>query len=87
MAKAEQITETVVKGITLTLTVEEADAILYLLGEITDGWEECSHGPTAERHMTNDMYKALISELDKHPVRGTFKRSVSECRISLKDVK
>lgn len=59
MAEATARTETVVTGITLNLTVEEAQALYVLTGIIGGGWDYSERAWRPERVATDAVYTAL----------------------------
>lgn len=59
MAEATAQTETVVTGITLNLTVEEAQALYVLTGIVGGGWDYSEQACRPERVATDAVYTAL----------------------------
>jgi len=59
MAEATAQTETVVTGITLNLTVEEAQALYVLTVIVGGGWDYCEHACRPERAASDAVYSAL----------------------------
>lgn len=59
MAEATAQTETVVTGITLNLTVEEAQALYVLTGIVGGGWDYSEQACRPERVAAEAVYNAL----------------------------
>lgn len=59
MAEATTQTETVVTGITLSLTVEEAQALYVLTGIVGGGWDYSEQTCRPERVAADAVYNAL----------------------------